>query len=146
MEIRKLNEIFYNENKHLVEVLDKSGTSWTGDKTRGYGVVLVDIVGLRFGIPLRSGAKHSQCYKFFNDNSLDYSKAVLLTKDEYVSEVPFMIPNEQFISIKSKAYFITQKFNKYVERYINAIKKDDKNALRVYAYSTLQNYHTELGI
>ncbi|ATX62886.1 hypothetical protein [Yersinia hibernica] len=50
MEIKKLEDAFYIENKHLVEVLDKRGNAWASDKTRGYGIVLVEIVGLRFGI------------------------------------------------------------------------------------------------
>lgn len=146
MDIRKLEDIFYTENTHLVEVMDKRGERWADDKTRGYGIVLVEIVGLRFGIPLRSGATHKQCYKFYEDNALDYSKAVLLDKDEYISNVAFLIPDDQYLIIKSKSHFIVEQFSKYVERYIKAHKRGDDNALRRYSFSTLQNYHKELGI
>ncbi len=146
VEIKKLEEVFYIENTHLVEVMDKRGNAWNSDKTRGYGVVVVEIVGLRFGIPLRSHANHKQCYNFSGDKALDYSKAVLLMKDEYISEVPFKIPDEEFIVIQKKSFFITQQFTKYVERYIEAVKKSDENKLKPYRFSTLQNYHAELKI
>ncbi|ABS45736.1 MULTISPECIES: type III toxin-antitoxin system TenpIN family toxin [Yersinia pseudotuberculosis complex] len=146
MEIKKLEDAFYIENKHLVEVLDKRGNAWTSDKTRGYGIVLVEIVGLRFGIPLRSNANHKQCYNFSGNKALDYSKAVLLMKDEYISDVPFKIPDEEFIIIQKKSFFITTQFTKYVVRYIEAVKQHDKNKLKSYCFSTLQNYHVELKI
>lgn len=146
MEIKKLEDAFYSENSHLVEVMDKQGNAWTSDKTRGYGIVVVEIVGLRFGIPLRSNANHKQCYNFSGNKALDYSKAVLLMKDEYISDVPFKIPDEEFLIIQKKSFFITKQFTKYVERYIEAVKQGDDNKLKTYRFSTLQNYHAELKL
>ena len=77
---------------------------------------------------------------------MDYSKAVLLVRDEYISDDAFMIPQNEFLKIKEHTHFIEQKFNKYILHYIEAVKKNDVNVLRAYKFSTLQNYHRELGL
>lgn len=146
MDILKLEPTFYAENQHLVEVLDKVGREWASDKERGYGIALVKHENLRFGIPLRSHFSHSFGFKTKESGGLDYSKAVLLSKDSYISQNPFKIPDDEFRKIKERSHFIETQFNKYVERYIKACGVRDVNILRAYAYSTLQNYHSELGI
>ncbi len=149
VELRKLEDIFYTENTHLVEVLDKKQLGvWDSKKTRGYGIVICDYKGLKFGIPLRSKLhpKNNFCFKTVGDKGLDFTKSVLLEKDEYISQRPFIIPNAEHTKIIDKAHHITTKFSKYVERYVLAVSKQDKNILRNYKFSTLQNYHVHLGI
>lgn len=145
MKIQKLEECFFQENSHLVEVLDKD-KSGACVKQRGYGVVLIELRGLRFGIPLRSHMNHKFGFKTKEGKGLDYSKAVLLSKDEYISAQPFLIPNDEFVQISDRERFITQKFEKYVKNYIDGVKRKDANILRSYSFSTLQNYHPELGL
>lgn len=149
VELRKLEDIFYTENTHLVEVLDKNHLGvWNSGKIRGYGVVICDYNGLRFGIPLRSRVhpKNNFCFKTVGDKGLDFTKAVLLEKDEYISPNPFTIPRAEHTKIIDKAHHITSKFSKYVERYVLAVSRPDANILREYSFSTLQNYHTHLGV
>jgi protein AbiQ len=63
MELRKLEELFYQDNTHLVEVMDKNASGqWDEKKPRGYGIVLVQTDQLRFGIPLRSGIKQDDAF------------------------------------------------------------------------------------
>ena len=148
MELRKLSESFYAQNTHLVEVLDKTNNSWTGGKTRGYGIVVVEVAGLKFGIPLRSNMNHR--FGFITVSSekkgLDYTKAVLLSKDEYISDAEFAIPTAEYIAIKDNTDDIAKEFNKFVNKYVRAAKNNDANVLNYYRYSTLKNYHVELGI
>lgn len=148
MELRKLANVFYDENRHLVEVLDKSAGQWDGAKTRGYGIVVIQAGELRFGIPLRSKINHKKAFLTTTDSTkgLDYSKAVLLVKDEYILNEPFNIPNAEYLAIKQKSHTITQEFTKYVEHYKKGIRNADENILRSYRFSTLQNYHEELGL
>ena len=149
VELRKLEDIFYTENTHLIEVLDKNQLGvWDSKKTRGYGIVICDYKELKFGIPLRSKLhpRNRFCFKTLGDKGLDFTKAVLLEKDKYISQSPFIIPNAEHTKIIDKAYHIKTKFSKYVERYIFAVSASDKNILRDYKFSTLQNYHTHLGI
>lgn len=149
MKIQKLEECFFKENSHLVEVLDKDKSgAWISSilKQRGYGVVLIELKGLRFGIPLRSHMNHNFGFKTKEGKGLDYSKAVLLSKDEYISEQPFLIPSDEFVQISDRERFITQQFEKYVQKYIDGVNRQDVNILRPYKFSTLQNYHQELGL
>jgi len=149
MKIQKLEDCFFKENSHLVEVLDKDRSgAWISSilKQRGYGVVLVELNGLRFGIPLRSHMNHHFGFKTKEGKGLDYTKAVLLIKDGYISEQPFLIPSDEFVQISDRERFITQQFEKYVKKYIEGVKRQDENILRPYKFSTLQNYHKELGL
>ena len=147
MKLKKLNDNFFSQNNHLVEVLDKDHQgNWNGEKTRGYGVVVVSVAGgLTFGIPLRSRIKHNACFRTVNDAGLDYSKAVLINDPAYLAG-PFIIPSDQYVKIADRETFITDRFEKYVNRYILGVQRDDQNILRGYRYTTLQNYHAELGL
>jgi len=61
------------------------------NKTRGFGLFIININELTFAIPLRSNIKHKASFatkKSYVGNSLgkgfDYSKALLITKSSYV--------------------------------------------------------------
>lgn len=145
--IKKLTQSFYFNNSHLKEALDIG----TGNiKPRGYGIILVETMGLTFGVPLRSNMipkygfvvkKEANKYR-----GLDYRKAVLITDETDIGGT-FNIPNEDFNKIIEKQNFIIKKFTKYVKRYV-ALHKQGKKPLNldIYMYSTLQNYHKELGL
>ena len=148
MDIRKLDHSFYKDNTHLVQTLDK---------TRGYGIVVISLRGgLKFGIPLRSNLPNAACFVTKTEivggqeqkKGLDYSKAVLIANDTYVSAAVFMIPTDEKDSISKKSQEIADAFEKYVEKYIHAVKNSHKYTLgnREYRFTTLQNYHSELGI
>ncbi|MDQ1063631.1 hypothetical protein [Stenotrophomonas sp. SORGH_AS_0282] len=147
MLILKLEPLFFQENTHLVEVMDKNKRGqWDGEKERGYGIAVISYRNLRFGIPLRSNIAHNYCFKTSEGKGLDYTKAVLLQKDGYISDQPFVIPVDEYVKIKDRAHFISDKFGKYVEKYVGGFSKADQHVLRGYRFSTLQNYHSELGL
>jgi protein AbiQ len=148
MKIVKLDQSFFIENKDLAESMHSSlGGDESQEKIRGYGVVTIRLQGgLLFGIPLRSHIAHKSAFKTVGYKGLDYSKAVLLEKPEYVSKKQFSIPQDEFDRIVDKELFIRERFEKYVKKYITGATSNDKNILREYQYSTLQNYHVVLGI
>ncbi|MBN8740403.1 MAG: hypothetical protein BGP24_22425 [Lysobacterales bacterium 69-70] len=146
MLICKLTPQFFEENSSLKEVLDREKGVWVGEKTRGYGIVLIDYKSLRFGLPLRTSIKHHYCFQTEDSKGLDYSKAVLLQKDGYISDQPFKIPQDEFLKIANSTHHIGQMFSKYVSNYVRGVLKADQNILRQYRFSTLQNYHKELGV
>ena len=124
-------------------------------KHRGYGVVVIEINSLKFAIPLRSNINHSAGYMTISrgrnnrpSKGLDYSKALLIEKSEYISNEVFKIPDIEYASISKKERHIIKGFNKYVSRYILAMKKRDTNILnsKEYRYTTLDNYKENLGI
>ncbi|WP_219846902.1 hypothetical protein [Vibrio campbellii] len=86
--------------------------------------------------------------KVASKKGLDFSKAVLLSEEKHISGKAFNIPQDEFVKIREKSHFIESKFSKYVEKYVKAFTKGDKNILNsnVYRYTTLVNYHTELGL
>lgn len=154
MQLRKLEDRFYEENTHLLEVMDKNTGVWDDNKTRGYGVLVIELNSLRFGIPLRSNIPSSSKHCFFskkdpNDRKgLDFEKAVLLPKDEYVSALPFQIPRAELVKYRDNEYVIWKKFSKYVDRYVKLCTENPGSSVlkHEYRYSTLVNYHVELGI
>ena len=158
MQLLKLDSTYYADHTHLIQALDNVGGVWEAGKTRGYGIVLISIKDLTFGIPLRSNIRHKAAYLTKKNPSvdnvppygkgLDYSKALLISNPAYISTEIFKIPPEEHKKLVSKQPYIAKSFEKYVEKYINAVNKPDLNILNSieYRHTTLQNYHTELGI
>ncbi len=158
MQLVKLDPSFYLDHTHLVQALDNHGGAWQNGKSRGYGIVLISINKLTFGIPLRSNIQHKAAYMTVRNPSsakgtsygkgLDFSKALLIPNSSYISTEKFKIPPEEHKKLQSKKYYIEATFNKYVCRYVNAVANSDTNILNSaeYRYTTLQNYHSELGI
>ena len=155
MQLKKLDNSFYINNTHLREVLDNHNGDWTQGKVRGYGVVIISINNLSFAIPLRSKIKHKSSYitvrshqKGLEGKGLDFTKAILITEQKYISHLLFKISKDEYQKLTNKEHHITRKFEKYVSKYIVAIQNSDHNILQSsnYRFSTLCNYHVELGL
>ncbi|WP_020008225.1 type III toxin-antitoxin system TenpIN family toxin [Salinicoccus albus] len=149
--LRQLTKRFYEEN-NLIEMLDAHF-----DKGRGYGVLLVKIIGYQFAILLRSnmhiGHKDGYTTRIHHKNGksyrhgLDFSKAVIIKEQSYISSEPFMLDKKSdFVKIRKSEHHIITTFEKYVNRYTEAVREEDINILKSYRFSTLQNYHKELNI
>ena len=162
MIIRKLRKKFYDENGNLRQILDaeKYQRGDTVEGYRGYGVLEVSIYGFTFGIPLHSnmdprfGFKIKQKHLIQNDYSyrviysgLDYHKAILLKKSEYVFDV-FQINNYEFNLISNNLEKIKNDFVNYINGYFKSLYenrlKGTNTHNRIYHKSTLINYHKEL--
>lgn len=154
MKLRKLDSSFYPAHTHLEQALDNIDGKWIENKTRGYGIAVVEIKGLTFAIPLRSCINHKAAYLTVthsnkgNKKGLDFSKALLIRDNSYISNEIYKIDKEEHKKLQGKEKFITDKFNKYIARYIDAVNKSDKNILhsQEYRYTTLRNYHIDLGL
>jgi len=88
MEFHRLSEAFYTKFGQCDEILTK--------ENRPYYVLLLELDGLTYAIPLRSHITHSYC--FIADNSsnqnsgLDYSKAVVIIDTiQYIDPAPVTI-------------------------------------------------------
>jgi len=155
MKLLKLDPSFYAENTHLVEALDNFDGKWEEGKVRGYAVVIINLNDLTFAIPLRTNIKHKASYitvkskfKGIRGKGLDFSKAVLISKDEHISNNLFKISPNEHKTLQNKDHFITDRFGKYVASYVKAIKSCDKNILTSpeYRFSTLKNYHKDFNL
>lgn len=160
MELKKLDNSFYKDNPIVIQALDfdNHSQSWIGgEKVRGHGVVQIEINDLVFAIPVRSNIKHNECLILeknladprIKGMGLDYSKAMLIHNEAHVTSNVFRLESKIAAKkLKGKQEHVTKQFTKYVTRYIAAVAKQDKNILKSegYKYTTLVNYHRELGI
>ncbi|WP_010243752.1 type III toxin-antitoxin system TenpIN family toxin [Acetivibrio cellulolyticus] len=138
-----LNQKFYNQfdEKNYPEIERKL--------ERPYVMLTVNINGVVFGIPLRSGINHPNALWTNKQNhcGADYSKAVLIPDDSYIdSRNPYIRPEEHRVLIQ-KEHQLKIGFDKYINEYKKALKDIhiDRNKL-ICKYSTLQYYHKELNI
>jgi protein AbiQ len=106
--------------------------------------------GHTFVIPFRSEINHRYCFKFSpnNNKGLDYSKAIIIQDmQKYAVPSAKPIPQYQHDLIVRKEATILRKFYKYVDDYCKAVQNNDTNVLnRIGKYSSLMNFHNELGI
>ena len=141
VELRKLSKEFYKAYPHneFPEMEAKLG--------RPYVVLLVEINNIKFAIPLRTNIRHSYCYKFKTSDretksstGIDFSKAVVISKDNYLGEETD-INDKEYLELQEKAFFIINKFKKYVFDYIS-FKKNCGNEYiaRRYKFSTLKYF------
>lgn len=135
MKIIKLNPL-HSGQRPLREVLEKE---------RGYGLVMVQIDDLLFGLPLRSHLKHKHGFATLDGKGLDYSKAVLVDASQQYET--FMIPREEHKILNDSEHKIRKQFEKYVANYKRLLRNNDQRAIENdYKFSTLINYHSELGV
>ncbi len=121
--------------------------------SRPYVVMVVEIDGNRFALPLRTNIRHNFCYKFKNtgrdtDSStgIDFSKAVVVNDQKYIGE-PTTIDNKEYVELMNKFYFVIKKFRQYLEGYINYRKNGgNEYVARRYQFTTLKYFDKELGL
>lgn len=152
-EIKKLSEQFYEDYPHdqYQEILTK--------ESRSYDVVLFEIDYLEdcyVCVPFRTEMKHNNGYKFkFSDRSkkhqsgLDFSKLVIISKDEYISESS-TIDIDEYKEFEKQENHIHKNLEEYIHDYIEHVNGHIplhiKQFERKYKYSTLKYFHKELGI
>ena len=141
--LKRLTPCFYNDFSGCSEILQKC--------ERPYCIALVVVDGTKFAIPFRTYPSHKYCYIFSTsdrsqNSGLDFSKAVVITKEAYIGDDATISSNEykEFIN---KQLVIANRFENYLQDYkkwcTNPSYYRAENALK---YSSLQYFHRELGI
>ena len=75
VELRKLSNEFYKDFPH------SEFPEMESKQERPYVVLLVEINGIRFAIPLRTNIRHSYCYKFrTSDRETNSSTGITIAK------------------------------------------------------------------
>lgn len=141
VELRKLSNEFYKAYPHnkFPEIESKLG--------RPYAVLLVEINGVKFAIPLRTNIRHAFCYKFRTSDrktesstGIDFSKAVVISNESYLGEETD-INDKEYLELQEKAFFIINKFKKYVNDYIQFRKNGGNEYIaKRYLFSTLKYF------
>ena len=117
---------------------------------RPYIQIYMEIDGIRYAIPLRSDIHHPHVLWTDKTNhcGIDFSKAVVITKEEYIdtTTIPHLRQNE-FDALRGKDYKIKTKMQKYIADYKSA-KKDLSKPINqnLVKYSTLQYFEKEIGL
>ena len=108
VELRKLSKEFYKAHPH------SEYPEMETKENRPYVVLLVNINDIKFAIPLRTNIRHSYCYKFKTSDretdsitGIDYSKAVVISKDSYLGEVTD-INDKEYLELQQKGILYYQ--------------------------------------
>lgn len=132
---------FFLDHEHLKEIEKKD--------TRPYAMVKVQMNEIEFFLPLRSGITHKHLFQTDKDNKcgVDYSKAIIVNDPKYIdSKQPYIRPNE-YRALLGKEYQLKVGMEKYIKDYKKALRKQHIHEYKnLCKFSTLQNYHIELGI
>ncbi len=105
MQVKKLDISFYAANTHLINALDLVNGQWFTGKARGYGIIILSINNHTFAVPLRSSIKHRASFPTVGQHGathkgMDFSKALLITQQSYISNDVFKIPPDEHSKIK----------------------------------------------
>lgn len=154
-----MNNQYYNDFQNYREFQD--------DKNRGHGVMLIDIKHKIVAIPLRSklkpwqiGEKHIFPYQTYTDidgktylKGLDFSKLIFIEERHIKKNTNYIFKdnNEKNFYIQNFSR-IQFKLKNYINKYINLCNLIENNKMltreqiKPYMYTTLVNFHNELGI
>lgn len=134
-----LTEQFYKDYADCSEIERK--------ENRPYMALAIEIDGYTFAIPFRShiSHKHSFITDVENRCGLDYSKTVVVLKNEYISDIrPTIRPNEHAMII-GKEYEIQKGLRKYIRTYKKAaLHREVPRNQMLCQYSTLQYFEAYL--
>jgi protein AbiQ len=147
MEFHRLSTDFYKQFGLYEEILT--------NENRPYYVLLLELDGITYAIPLRSHITHRYC--FIADDSggekkgLDYSKAVVISDSSiYVDPTPVTIRQHEYNVYKKEEYNIKSKFSTYVKSYNKEVRRRMENPLlpvsALCRFSALKHFHKELNL
>lgn len=117
---------------------------------RKYMMAAFIIKGKEFGIPLKTELHHEYGFKTSYNNGkggLDFTKAVIIDNKYILNNNAPIISKEEYKDLTSNEYKIKKNFEKYVDKYFNALLNPyHYTSKKILNFSTLQYYHTELKI
>ena len=142
MDFYFLSDSFYEDYKDCREILLKDN--------RPYTQVVLEVSNILFAIPLRTHIPHINAY--FTDKikkcGLDFSKAVIIQKDEYINrENKAKVNKEEYKFLLGKDFEVKMGMLRYINEYKKA--KANLNIPRnktLCEYSTLQYYEKYINL
>lgn len=144
---------YYSQHKEYVEILDRNDHEKR--KKRMFLYLHIEYKGNNIMIPFRTTIKdnvNKSCYYPLPTNTrpkagLDYRKALVINDQRMYEEVSqYRIPNAQQKRIENNYITIQRQMVSYINGYIKTFRKHRVDREEKYKYSTLQNFHVELGI
>ena len=117
MRLVYLTDSFFARYGGCRELMEKSA--------RPYACLEVKIDDHVFAIPFRHHIKHKYAFFTVGEAGLDYSKAVIIEREEYISPFPARIDTKELNAIKGKEKLITNGMQKYYRLYLKAVRYPD---------------------
>ena len=114
MKLIFLSQKFYEDYSGCSEILKK--------QNRPYMCLGIRINGLLFAIPFRHHIGHKYAFFIDEESGLDYTKAVIITKREYIDNKTPWINQKSFNAIKGKEAIITREFSNFIKIYKKAVR------------------------
>nr|DAL89355.1 MAG TPA: hypothetical protein [Caudoviricetes sp.] len=137
MTLKILSKEFYDTYAGCKEILKK--------KNRPYACITITVDGLLFAIPFRHHIKHKHSFLTVDDAGLDYTKAVIIIDENFLSDDKPTIESKEFSIIKKHEYKIIYGFKQYVNQYKRALRhKDNPRSANILKYSALQYFEDYL--
>ncbi|MCR5725619.1 MAG: hypothetical protein K6G80_11090 [Treponema sp.] len=123
-------------------------------ETRPYIILLIEVENNTFAIPIRTHLhKTKDCYESNpqTNSGLDYTKAVVITKRDYIETARFPeIEHKEYNFIKFKEREIKLAFAKFVADYKKDVIRHKKNPAIPenprFKYCSLRYFLKELGV
>ena len=140
---KHLTKIFYDAYADCKEILQK--------EKRQYCMAMLEVDGILFAIPFRTHIRHPYSYIFQNssrskDAGLDFTKAVVVMKPEFVGE-DTIIDSSEYAEFVKRQNIIAKRFDKFIKDYKKWATDPVKyRAEKIVAFSALQYFHQELGV
>ena len=143
-----INESYFDSNPHLKEILHNGSRLYLG--------VVIEVNSCRCFVPLRSEIKTESKYRKAGyplpsttrkNAGLDFRKLLVISNMKDVKiQNKVEIPSIQKNKIYDEFDKISARLNSYVQTYIREVNRNRANDNFLYKFSTLKNYHVELGL
>ncbi|MDR2168092.1 MAG: hypothetical protein LBE35_09635 [Clostridiales bacterium] len=147
-----IKEEYFAKNRDFIEMLDPYDVK--KQSSRCYLFVEIRHNGNNFFVPLRESVD----FRIGNigypvqsstrpNAGLDFRKTLIVNNSEYIQELEqVMISSSQMRKIVRDFAAIRRLFAHYISGYVRAALKGREKIDRLYKFSTLHNFHKELGV
>lgn len=133
MRVIILSDVFFKKYRNCPEILCK--------ENRPYICLSVSIDGLQYGIPIRHHVRHAYSFKTIGEAGLDYTKAVLIIDDTFISNDSAVIDSKEWNIIKKNENSIYAGFSRYLRQYKRALNNpNNPRSEKIVKYSSLQYF------
>lgn len=117
MRLVYLTDEFFKHYGGCKEILVKNA--------RPYACLEVEIDGYIFAIPFRHHITHKYAFFTVGEAGLDYSKAVIIEREEYISSRSVRIDSKELNVLKGREQLILNGMRKYYRLYLKSTRFPD---------------------
>lgn len=133
MKLIILTKEFYAKYGHMKEILKKHD--------RPYVCVEIEVDGLTFAIPFRHNINHGFSFHTIGKAGLDFTKAIIVTDNTYISSDKPTIESAEFTIIKKEEQKIKYRFRQFLRQYKKALSHPEvPRNTNLITYSALQYF------